>query len=127
MRIAIPYEKADGTIAPAFDEAVSFKLYNAEGDAIVSDLAIPAFGVGEQAMLDTLQAARCDVLICGGITKNARKLVAAAGIAVTPGFGGSADDAAKAFVTGALKHEEGHDCANCKQDCAPHGHTHSPA
>ena len=122
MRIAIPFDKADGTIAPAFAEAVSFKLYNAEGDRIVSDLSIPAFGAGERAMLDTLQAARCDVLICGGITKSARKLVAAAGIAVTPGFGGSADDAAKAFVTGALQHEEGHDCANCTHDCDHHHH-----
>ena len=122
MRIAIPFDKADGTIAPAFAEAVSFKLYNAEGDKIVSDLSIPAFGAGEQAMLDTLQAARCDVLICGGITREARKLVAAAGIAVTPGFGGSADDAAKAFVTGALQHEEGHDCANCTHDCDHHHH-----
>ena len=122
MRIAIPYNKADGEIAPAFAETECFKLYNAEGDKIVSDLSIPAFGAGEQSMLDTLQAARADVLICGGITKNARKLVAAAGIAAWPGFGGRADDAAKAFVTGALKHGEGHDCANCSHDCDHHHH-----
>ena len=100
MRIAVPYSKASGEIAPAFTEAESFRLYNVEGDKIVSDLAIPAFGAGEQAMLETLRAARADVLICGGITKSARKLVAAAGIAAWPGFGGSADDAARAFVTG---------------------------
>ena len=122
MRIAVPYSKASGEIAPAFTEAESFRLYNVEGDKIVSDLAIPAFGAGEQAMLETLRAARADVLICGGITKSARKLVAAAGIAAWPGFGGSADDAARAFVTGGLKHDEGHDCANCTRDCDHHHH-----
>ncbi len=122
MRIAVPYSKASGEIAPAFAEAESFRLYNVEGDKIVSDLAIPAFGTGEQAMLETLRAARADVLICGGITKSARKLVAAAGIAAWPGFGGSADDAARAFVTGGLKHDEGHDCANCTRDCDHHHH-----
>ena len=122
MRIAVPYSKASGEIAPAFAEAESFRLYNVEGDKIVSDLAIPAFGAGEQAMLETLRSARADVLICGGITKSARKLVAAAGIAAWPGFGGSADDAARAFVTGGLKHDEGHDCANCTRDCDHHHH-----
>ena len=122
MRIAIPYSKSSGEIAPAFAESESLKLYNVEGDKIVSDLTIPAFGSGEQAMLDTLQAARCDVLICGGITNVARKSIAAAGIAAYPGFGGSADDAAKAFVTGALKHDAGHDCANCTRDCDHHHH-----
>lgn len=122
MRIAVPYSKASGEIAPAFAEAESFRLYNVEGDKIVSDLAIPAFGAGEQAMLETLRAARADVLICGGITKSARKLVAAAGIAAWPGFGGSADDAARAFVTGGLKHDDGHDCANCTRDCDHHHH-----
>ena len=122
MRIAIPFNKADGSIAPAFAETVSFKLYNAEGDKIVSELSIPSFGTGEKAMLDTLLAAKCDVLICGGITKEARKLIATAGIAAWPGFGGSADDAAKAFVTGGLRHDEGHDCANCTRDCDHHHH-----
>ena len=122
MRIAIPYNKNNGEIAPVFAESESFKLYNVEGEKIVSELTIPAFGAGEQAMLDTLQAARCDVLICGGVTKGARKLVAAAGIAAYPGFGGSADDAAKAFAMGGLKHDEGHDCANCTHDCDHHHH-----
>ena len=122
MRIAIPFEKADGTIAPAFAQAASFRLYNIEGEKIVSDLTIPAFGTGGQAMLELLRAAKADVLICGGITRQERQLTAAAGIMVCPGFGGSADDAALAFAAGSLTHGEGHDCANCTHDCEHHHH-----
>ena len=98
MRIAVPFDKADGTIAPAFAQAASFRLYNIEGGKIVSDLTIPAFGTGGHAMLELLRAAKADVLICGGVTRQERQLVAAAGIMVSPGFGGSADDAAFGVV-----------------------------
>ena len=122
MRIAIPYNAADGGIAGDFAQAASFKLYNIEGDKIVSDLSIPAFGAGAEAMLDTLRAAKADVLICGGITRQARQMVASAGMMSYPGFGGSADDAARAFAVGGLRHEDGHDCANCTHDCDHHHH-----
>ena len=122
MRIAVPYNKADGAIAEDFAEAEAVMLYMLEGDDIVSTLSVPAFGSGAEAVLDTLRTAKADVLICGGITRAARQAAAAAGIMTCPGFGGSADDAARAFASGGLKQDEGHDCANCSHDCDHHHH-----
>ena len=44
MRIAIPYVKDGGQIGEQFDSAENVKLYNLEGDRIVSELVIPSFG-----------------------------------------------------------------------------------
>ena len=120
MRIAIPFDKADGAIAADFAGAADIRLYTLEGTQIVSTLSLPAFGQGGEAVLDTMKAAKADVLICGGITRAHRQAAAAAGIMVYPGFGGSADDAARAFAAGSLTHGEGHDCANCTRDCDHH-------
>ena len=98
MRIAIPFEKDSGRIAPQFEEAASFKLYNLLNDVIVSDLTLPSFGSGSDAMVEFLKTARADVLICGGITGQSRRTLAASGFVAYPGFGGSADDAARAFA-----------------------------
>ena len=124
MRIAVPFDKAAGTIAEQFDRTEAFRLYNLENGQIVSSLSLPAFGTGNEAMAEFLKTARADVVICGGITARGRQLLGSEGIAVYPGFGGSADDAAQAFAAGSLSHGEGHDCAHCTQDCSHHGHEH---
>ena len=123
MRIAIP--NTDGQIAEAFESAGSFRLFNLENGEIVSNVTLPAFGSGSESMAEFLKIARADVLICGGITAESRKRLALSGLAVYPGFGGSADDAARAFAAGGLKHDDGHDCAHCTKDCAQHSHDHS--
>ena len=125
MRIAIPFDKAGGSITEQFESTDTFKLYNLEDGKIVSELTVPAFGQGNEALSEFLKTARADVLICGGITAAGRRLLGAAGIAVYPGFGGGADDAARAFAVGGLRHEEGHDCAHCTQDCEHHSHQHA--
>ena len=98
MRIAVPFDKAAGTIAEQFDRTEAFRLYNLENGQIVSSLSLPAFGTGNEAMAEFLKTARADVVICGGITARGRQLLGSEGIAVYPGFGGSADDAAQAFA-----------------------------
>ena len=120
MRIAIPYEKETGAISEQFEQAASFRLYNLEEGKSVSSLPIAAYGTGDESLTEFLKAARADVLICGGVTARARRLLGEAGIAVYPGFGGAADDAARAFAQGGLSHGEGHDCAHCTQDCSHH-------
>ena len=98
MRIAVPFDKAAGTIAEQFERTEAFRLYNLENGQIVSSLSLPAFGTGNEAMAEFLKTARADVVICGGITARGRQLLGSEGIAVYPGFGGSADDAAQAFA-----------------------------
>lgn len=119
MRLAIPYE--NGEIASVFEEAASFKLYRLEGGTILSDVVIPAFGTDVPALAGTLQTARADVLLCGGIRAEARRLLTGAGIAVYPGLGGGADDAARAFASGAFPPGGcGHDHAECQERGCPY-------
>ena len=126
MRIAIPYEKDSGQISERFDRAENVKLYMMENDKIVSELVIPAFGSGSAAMAELLRTARADVVICGGIGGEDRKALAQMGLVSYPGFGGSADDAARAFAAGSLQQAMSGECASCSEGCegsCPH-HSH---
>ena len=122
MRIAIPYD--NGNIFPHFGHAEMFKLYNLEDGQIVSGLTIPTFGSGHAAMAEFLKTARADVLICGGIGGSAQRAVASLGIAIYPGFGGSADDAVRAFASGSLQRGASHDCESCSESCGEGGCPH---
>lgn len=122
MRIAIPC--ADGEIDPHFGHTETFKLYDLKDGEIVSDLTLPTFGSGHQAMAEFLRAARADVLICGGIGAEAQRILTAQGVAIYPGFGGSADDAARAFAIGALQKGAGGPCAGCSENCGEGGCPH---
>ncbi len=120
MRIAIPFD--NGNIAGQFEETGFFKLFNLEDGKIVSDVVIPSFGGDAGALAGYLRTVRADVLICGGIRAEARRLLAGAGVAVYPGMGGSADDAARAFASGSFHPGGcGHDHADCREhDCPFH-------
>ena len=100
MRIAIPH--TDGQIAAEFESAASFKLFNLENGEIVSEVTLPAFGSGSEAIAEFLKIARADVLICGGITAKSRQLVMGSGLAVYPGFGGGAGRAGGNALRGGL-------------------------
>lgn len=126
MRIAIPIEKDSGQISERFGAAQSVKLYNLEGEKIVSELVIPGFGEGDEVMVELMKAAKADVLICGGIAGGARQALGSAGIVSYPGFGGAADNAARAFAAGSLQQAMSGECASCDGDCeggCPH-HSH---
>ena len=124
MRIAIPFDKESGQVAPQFEDAAGFKLYNLVNGEILSDLTLPSFGNGSAAMLDFLKTANADVLICGGITGESRRAVSAAGFASYPGFGGKADDLAAAFASGALQQSMSGECAGCTEGCGEGGCPH---
>ena len=127
MRIAIPMEKESGQVASQFDEATAFKLYNLVNNEIVSDLTLPSFGTGSAAMLEFMKAANADVLVCNGISGQSRRALAAVGLVSYPGFGGKADDLAKAFASGSLQQSISGECAGCSESCGdgtcPH-HAH---
>ncbi len=124
MRIAIPFDKDSGQVAAQFEEAASFKLYTLVNDSIASDLTLPSFGKGAASMLEFLRTAKADVLICGGITGEARKALADAGLVSYPGFGGRADDLARAFASGSLQQSMSGECAGCTEGCGEGGCPH---
>ncbi|MBR2738841.1 MAG: DUF134 domain-containing protein [Lachnospiraceae bacterium] len=115
MRIAVTYE--NGEVFQHFGHTEQFKLYDAEDGKIVNEQIIDTNGSGHGALAGFLQAARADVLICGGIGMGAQTALADAGIRLCAGVRGSADAAAKALAEGTLEYDP-------NAACDHHGHHH---
>ena len=115
MRIAITYE--NGEIFQHFGHSEQFKLYDVENGTIIGEQVVDTNGSGHGALAGFLQAAKADVLICGGIGMGAQMALADAGIKLYAGVMGSADAAAKAFAEGHLEYDP-------EARCDHHGHHH---
>ena len=115
MRIAAAYEK--GEVFQHFGHSEQFKLYDVEDGRIVGEQVVDTNGSGHGALAGFLQAARVDVLICGGIGMGAQMALADAGIRLCAGVQGSADEAVKSFVSGRLEYDP-------NAHCDHHGHHH---
>lgn len=126
MRIAVTYE--NGQVFQHFGHCENFKIYETEGNQVVSSQVVSAVGSGHGALAGFLLNQGAEVLICGGIGGGARMALAEAGIQLYPGVSGDADEAVKAFLQDSLDynpdtvcshyhHEEGHDCGHsCGED-----------
>ena len=136
MKIAVTYE--NGNIFQHFGHTEQFKIYNVEGDKIVSSEVISSNGSGHGALAGFLAAQGVEVLICGGIGMGAQNALRAAGIKFYAGVSGSADAAVEALLAGGLDydpnavcnhhgeghhhHGEGHDCGH--HSCGSGHHCH---
>ena len=129
MKIAIPYE--NGQVFQHFGHTKAFKLYEAEGETILSSRVLYALGSGHGALAGMLKNFKVDVVICGGIGGGAQTALKDAGIRMFGGVTGDADEAAAAFLKGALvydpnvrcdhhdhHHGEGHTCGD--HGCGDH-------
>ena len=131
MRIAVTYE--NGEIFQHFGHTAQFKLYDVEGGKVVSSQVVDTNGSGHGALAGILQAAKADVLICGGIGGGAQTALAEAGVKLYGGVSGSADQAVDALLAGELSfdpevrcshhdHEHGEDHHTCGEHGCGHGH-----
>ena len=126
MKVAVTYK--DGEIFQHFGHCEQFKMYETEGNRIVSSELVSAVGSGHGAMAGFLKAHEVQSLICGGIGGGARMALAEAGIELYPEAQGNADACVEALLQGNLAynpdtmcshhHGEGHDCGNhsCGED-----------
>jgi len=115
MRIAVTYE--NGEVFQHFGHSKQFKLYDTEDGRITGEQIVDTNGSGHGALAGFLQAAKADVLICGGIGRGAQMALADAGIKLYAGVQGSADTAAKALTSGTLAYDP-------DVYCNHHGHHH---
>jgi predicted Fe-Mo cluster-binding NifX family protein len=131
MKIAVTYE--NGNIFQHFGHTEQFKIYNVEGDKIVSSEVISSNGSGHGALAGFLAAQGVEVLICGGIGMGAQNALAQANIKLYGGVSGSADGAVESFIFGMLHydphvscdhhdHGEGHVCGS--HGCGSHSCGH---
>ena len=126
MRIAIPFDKDGVSIFQHFGDADTFKLYDVENNAVLRSQTIGTGGMGgDEAIVGFLRLAKVGVVICGGISGNARAALLTSGIVCYPAVIGRADDAVRSFTEGRLSmnpqgcrsHLEG-GCSGCK-GCEP--------
>lgn len=129
MKIAVTYE--NGNVFQHFGHTETFKIYEVEGDKIVSAEVVDTNGSGHGALSGFLKAHKVDVLICGGIGGGARMALVEAGILFFGGVSGSADEAVINYLNDNLEfnpdvkcnhhdheHGEGHTCGN--HGCGSH-------
>lgn len=126
MKIAVTYD--NGNIFQHFGRTESFKVYEVEGNKVVSNEVIGSNGVGHGALAGLLSEQSVDVLICGGIGGGAQQALAEAGVELVAGAEGDVDQAVEAYLRGEListgancdhhHHEDGHSCGD-------HGESHS--
>lgn len=135
MKIAVTYD--NGNIFQHFGRTESFKVYEVEGNKVVSSEVIGSNGVGHGALAGLLSEQSVDVLICGGIGGGAQQALAEAGVELVAGAEGDVDQAVEAYLKGEListgancdhhHHEDGHSCGDHGEghSCGGHDEDHS--
>ena len=98
MKIAVTYE--NGQILQHFGHTQQFKIYDVEGERVVSSMVVDTNGSGHGALGGFLADKGVEVLICGGIGGGAQNALAQAGIKLYGGVSGSADAAVEALLAG---------------------------
>ena len=115
MRIAVTYD--NGEIFQHFGHTETFKVYDVENGAIISEEILDCNGQGHGALATLLYGNKVDVLICGGIGGGAQMALAQVGIQLYGGVSGSADAAVKALLEQTLEF-------NPNVTCNHHGEGH---
>ena len=130
MKIAVTYE--NGEIFQHFGRTEQFKVYEVEGETIVSSQVMSTNGTGHEALADFLAENNIEAVICGGVGGGMMQALNIVGIEVCAGVQGNADEAVEAYLRGELEssgvncnchdhhdHEEGHSCS-CGGGCSCH-------
>ncbi len=120
MKIACTYE--NGQIFQHFGHTQQFKVYDVADGAVVASQIVDTNGSGHGALATVLRDLGADVLICGGIGGGAQMALASVGIWLPCGVRGSADEAVKAFLAGALDYDPN---ARCDHHDHAHGEGHN--
>ena len=127
-RIAVTYD--NGQIFQHFGRTENFKVYQVEGNQIISSEIIGSNGSGHGALAGLLAENTIDVLICGGIGGGAQAALAEAGIELCAGASGDVDAAVESYLKGELvnagvtcdHHGEGHSCGDHEEGHSCGGH-----
>ncbi|MEG1614150.1 MAG: NifB/NifX family molybdenum-iron cluster-binding protein [Oscillospiraceae bacterium] len=100
MKIAVTYE--NGQVFQHFGHCSQFKIFETNGNEIVSCEIVDTLGSGHGALAGFLKAQKIDTLICGGIGGGAKVALNEAGIKLFGGVSGNVDEAVKALMNNSL-------------------------
>jgi len=110
MKIAVTYE--NGEVFQHFGHCENFRIYETDGNRVVSERTVNSEGEGHGALAGFLKEKNVETLICGGIGGGAREALAEAGIQVYPGVSGNADQAVKDLLNGVLSYNPDEMCSH---------------
>src|SRR5699024_6019973 len=100
MKIAVTYD--NGNVFQHFGKTENFKIYEVEGQNVISSEVIGSNGTGHGALAGLLAEQGVNVLICGGIGGGAQAALEEAGIELCSGAEGDVDQAVEAYLKGEL-------------------------
>ena len=118
MKLAVTY--SNGEVFQHFGHTEFFKIYEIEGNNVVSSSVVSTGGSGHGALSGFLKAQGVTVVICGGIGGGAQNALTNAGIRFFGGVKGDCDQAVQAYLAETLSynpnvtcnhHGEGHTCS----------------
>ncbi len=122
MKVAVPYE--NGQVFQHYGKTERFKIYDIEDDKIVTETTVDTNGSGHGALVGILENLHADILICGGIGDGAKAALSQANIKLWGGVTGDADEAVKAYLSGALDYNPevtcNHHHDHQEGDCGEH-------
>lgn len=106
MKIAVTFNKEDGTIWQHFGRTEAFKFYEVENGVIISSEVVDAEGEGHGALPPFIKNAGAEVVLCGGLGAPMVHAIESLGMKLVAGVHGDADEAVKRFLAGELESDE---------------------
>lgn len=118
MKIAVTYDKGNGTIWQHFGRTEAFKLYEVQDGEILSSEVLDAEGEGHGSLPPFLKNAGVDVVLCGGLGAPMVNAIQSLEMELVAGVQGDADEAVKKYLADELQSDESAVHAGCS------GHHH---
>lgn len=118
MRIAIPV--AGGEVSASFGACEGFRFYEDDHGKIVRQYYAPMESSGADAALAVLERYGVDVLLCGALNAEEKKMLALSGLLISSDTSGAADEAALRYLGGAIAFDPANTCDYCghKHECS---------
>ena len=111
MRIAVPVQ--NGLTAASLSALEGFRFFEDDHGIIVRSFFVPCEGRDASAAVAQLERYGVDALVCGPLPGDERLETSASGILLFPTFSGPPEDAARAFLSGAVAHDPNNKCNAC--------------
>ncbi len=113
MRIVVPI--AGNEVAAALEACESVRLFEDDHGRIVRRTELPLTGTA----LETLERSGADVVVCGALTAEERKTLAASGLLLAADASGDAEEAVRACLSRTVACDPGNTCNYCghKDEC----------
>ena len=103
MKIAVAYQ--DGKVHPHFGQCTCVKLYEIDGDTVVSTDIVHMTSPGHSMIARVIYTSGASAVICGSIKPGAARGLEISDIQLFAGVTGSADEAVQSYIAGTLRHD----------------------